>query len=169
MNAENQNPYEPTSVPVADVPAAGEAQLAERWKRFAAALVDALIIAVPASLVVFLVFGGLMSTGGFMAQLLQTVVGAAISFTAYVVINWKSLEASGQTIGKKLLKIRIVRMDGSAVGARHAIFRRYLPVQLAALVPFIGGLLAMVDALFIFRSSQRCLHDDFADTRVVDA
>lgn len=170
MNAESNNLYAPTEVHVDDVPQAGEVHLAQRWKRLVAAIVDALIVALPVSLVVFLLFGSLVpASGGLAMQLAFTLVGGALHFGLYAALNWKPLETRGQTLGKRLLKIRIERMDGSPVGARHALFRRYLPVQLASLIPFIGGILAMVDALFIFRTSQRCLHDSFADTRVVDA
>jgi hypothetical protein len=40
---------------------------------------------------------------------------------------------------------------------------------LLPLVPFLGGLVALVDVLFIFGPSKRCLHDLVAGTKVVEA
>ena len=37
-----------------------------------------------------------------------------------------------------------------------------------ASVPLVGSLYALVDALLIFRSSRKCLHDTIADTIVVN-
>ncbi|MEA2700447.1 MAG: hypothetical protein QOI66_4718, partial [Myxococcales bacterium] len=34
-------------------------------------------------------------------------------------------------------------------------------------IPYLGGLYALVDALFIFRDDRRCIHDLIAGTRVI--
>jgi len=41
-------------------------------------------------------------------------------------------------------------------------------VQIAVIVPFIGVLAVLVDALLIFRKQHNTLHDDIADTQVVE-
>jgi len=46
---------------------------------------------------------------------------------------------------------------------------RYVPVWLASSIPFIGGFLALIDILFIFREDRRCVHDMIAGTVVVEA
>ena len=38
-----------------------------------------------------------------------------------------------------------------------------------ALIPVVGWLYGLVDALMIFRDSRKCLHDNIADTIVVKA
>ena len=43
------------------------------------------------------------------------------------------------------------------------------PWGLLGLVPLIGWLFALADALLIFRDSRKCLHDNIADTIVVTA
>ena len=73
----------------------------------------------------------------------------------------------GQTIGKKLVAIRIVRKDGKPIDAIRIITHRILPVQLAGQVPCVGSLAVLVDALLIFRTDHNTLHDDIADTKVV--
>jgi len=48
---------------------------------------------------------------------------------------------------------------------------RILPVTIAGSIPYlrIGNLISLVDILLIFRSSRQRLHDQLADTIVVDA
>jgi len=36
-------------------------------------------------------------------------------------------------------------------------------------IPFLGRLVQFIDPLLIFRDSRRCLHDEIADTTVVNA
>jgi len=75
----------------------------------------------------------------------------------------------GQTFGKRAMGIRVVRMDGSRVAFSRFIFLRWLPVAVLGMIPFVGWIVNLVDPLLIFRESRQCLHDDFADTRVVTA
>lgn len=70
-----------------------------------------------------------------------------------------SLARRGQSIGKQLRGLRVVRSDGSTASVWRIVFWRnalLLPAQLT-----------LVDAAFILRSDQRCLHDLVADTKVV--
>jgi uncharacterized RDD family membrane protein YckC len=87
----------------------------------------------------------------------------------YLVYNVVLVYLYGQTFGKRLMNIRVVRMDGSRVAFSRFIFLRWLPVTLLSAIPVVGGLVALLDPLLIFRESSRCLHDDIADTRVVTA
>ena len=75
----------------------------------------------------------------------------------------------GQTVGKRLMGIRVVRMDGRRVTFARFIFLRWLPLVLLGLVPLVRYVIGLVDSLLIFRASSRCLHDDIADTQVVTA
>ena len=56
-------------------------------------------------------------------------------------------------------------MDGSPVSLGRLFFLRNLaPTLLSSLC---NGLFGLVDALFIFGEQQRCVHDHFADTKVI--
>ena len=92
-----------------------------------------------------------------------------LCFIGVVAWNCVLLHRRGQTIAKKLLGIRVVRKDGSRCGLTRIFFARYLPVTVLGLIPFVGGLVSLVDALLIFRDDRRCLHDEIADTIVVRA
>ena len=61
-------------------------------------------------------------------------------------------------------------VDAASNGAATAVKilgLRYVLVMLVAVIPFIGGLLGVIDFLFIFRSDRRCVHDLIAGTKVV--
>lgn len=73
----------------------------------------------------------------------------------------------GQTIGKRIVGIRVSRSDGSAVGFFRYLILRALPINLATRIPVVGLLLFFVDALMVFNRPRRCLHDYIADTIVV--
>ena len=79
---------------------------------------------------------------------------------------------SGQTIGKKIMRIRVVRCDGDRLGPWRWIFLRCLPIfALPALFfqhPVVGILIYLIELLLIFRDTKQCLHDQIADTMVVN-
>lgn len=75
----------------------------------------------------------------------------------------------GQTFGKRLMDIRVVRTDGSRVTFARFIFLRWLPLFVVRFVPLLNVVTLLLDPLLIFRDSRQCLHDAIADTRVVTA
>jgi uncharacterized RDD family membrane protein YckC len=85
------------------------------------------------------------------------------------VINCILLNMYGQTIGKRMLGIKVVRTDGDEVSLGRFIFLRFLPIALLGRIPFVGPIIGLVDCLLIFGDDRRCLHDVFADTIVVYA
>lgn len=92
---------------------------------------------------------------------------AAGSFVLFLVLHGYFLVMRGQTLGKMLLRIRIARPDGTAASPGRLIGLRYGLPALFGLVPAIGLAFTLIDSLFIFRASHRCLHDSFADTVVL--
>jgi len=73
--------------------------------------------------------------------------------------------ANGQTIGKKWLKIKVVRADGSPASLGRIFWLRNFVNGFLSLIPLYG----IIDSLFIFSESRQCLHDKIADTIVVNA
>jgi uncharacterized RDD family membrane protein YckC len=84
-----------------------------------------------------------------------------------IVINVSLLSRNGQTIGKRAVGTKIVRTDGSKVELSRLIALRWLPVFALRFIPFLGGLAGLADALVIFGSDRRCIHDYIADTIVI--
>jgi len=95
------------------------------------------------------------------------VIGLAL--LAYLVYSTILVFLYGQTLGKRMMGIRVVRMDGSRVAFSRFIFLRWLPTFLMRLIPIVGWFVPLLDPLLIFRDSRRCMHDEIADTRVVTA
>lgn len=92
------------------------------------------------------------------------VIGIALGIYTLVL-----LYRSGQTIGKKIVGIRIVRTDGSRAGLLRILGLRYVVPGLIGAIPFLGFFFVLADALVIFGEARRCIHDYIADTIVVDA
>jgi uncharacterized RDD family membrane protein YckC len=72
------------------------------------------------------------------------------------------IAASGQTMGKMMMGVKVVAMDGGAVPFGHAVLRAIL--WLLTIVPLgIGALPALLT------DDRRALHDRLANTRVIKA
>ncbi len=147
----------------------GMDDLASRWARLGAAIVDIIVMLIlyfPIAIVAGMIdFSDLEASQSISNQILSTVLSIAI----YLVINGYLLAQNGQTVGKLVLGIKMVRSNREKIGFGRIIGLRCLPVWIVTSIPLIGGLIGLVDALLVFREENNCLHDDIADTRVVRA
>ncbi|ULQ45572.1 RDD family protein [Flagellatimonas centrodinii] len=139
---------------------------ASRLNRLWAVLVDCLII-LPPSMVIGWGLGVFDYDDPSMAPIHIMLITAIASFFIYFAINWNNLK-QGQTWGKRALNIKIVGPDGDPLPIKDLLLKRYLFQYGIAYIPVIGGLLSMVDSLFIFGGSKQCLHDKVANTNVVN-
>ena len=160
------NPYETPQAAVAEPPGP-DSGLASRGQRFGGALIDGLIgMAAAFPLMSALGIWRYASTGGsppLAVQLLSGVLG----FVIFMIIHGYLLAKNGQTVGKRLIGTRIVDLENRRLPLSRLIGRRYLPVMVVTMIPGIGPFLSIIDALFIFRSDRRCVHDLIAGTKVV--
>jgi len=84
---------------------------------------------------------------------------------AYVVYEALMLQYSGgQTLGKKAVRIKVTNADGSELSAGQA-WARALSRQLMSYTYVLG----LVDALMVFTTNRRTLHDRIGKTIVVNA
>ena len=79
------------------------------------------------------------------------------------------MHKNGQTIGKKLLSIKVVRSDGSRASLARIFWLRNIVNAIPGAIPLLGNLYVLADHLFIFGEKRQCLHDKIADTIVVRA
>jgi uncharacterized RDD family membrane protein YckC len=175
---EASNPYSPPSAPVRDIQPAGVNELAGRGTRLGATLLDGLIagLLIYVPFVIALLTTGaagmtgangvfdpmaFLSSGALLALVPGTVIYAAI--TIWLVVR------NGQTIGKKLLAIKVVRTSGEKAGLGRIFWLRNVVISVISAIPIAGGIVALIDILLIFRESRKCLHDQIADTIVVTA
>jgi len=165
--------------------------LAERGARLLAASIDELIllgIALPALLTPIATHAVrldmptasapidplLIDTGQMESQLISAMLsGPGFVITVLALLAWCGITAwlvatNGQTIGKRMVGIKVVRTDGSPASFGRIFLMRNVVSTLPAFLPFIGLLYQLViDPIFIFQDSRRCLHDLIADTTVV--
>ena len=152
------------------------------WSRVGAALFDLLVISVPAVVLAVLIFGSVGAA--FSADDEFGVVTLILGLIAYVsllvaaVILYAPLlmrrtgERNGQTWGKQLVGIRVVRTNGVPMDFTHSAIREALVKGLglgfaSSIIPFIPYLL---DALWpLWDDEHRAIHDMVVGTRVVDA
>ena len=170
------NPYAPPSVeteaPARD-PAGGAVDLASRWQRLGAVLLDGVLGALASVPVYQSLFIGLRAQERSMNPFAPYVaagiwgVVAAVLGLGLLAVQAVLITRRGQSVGKILVGTRIATVAGAKADFVHAVLlRTWLPAAIA-LVPAVGGIVSLVDALFIFRSDKRCLHDLIAGTRVV--
>ena len=145
-----------------------EDELASRWNRLAASIIDGLTI-MPFTLTLMYFTGGFDGiTSGKQPSILYTFGIALVGVLVFVIIHGKLLISSGQTLGKKLLEIRIVKMDGGPVDM-PALLKRYGFYWFFPQIPIAGPFINLVNILFIFSQSKRCVHDLVGGTKVIKA
>ncbi|GAA3919997.1 RDD family protein [Luteimonas lutimaris] len=168
---DEQNPYRGPDAAVAEFSSADE--LAGRGARLGAAIIDGIIMLV--ILLPLMFMGGYWATAMAAAEAGQqvgfatTLLWVAIGFIVFAVVQAAPLNANGQTWGKKLLKIKIVDLDGQKPPLGRLLGLRYLPVQAVGVIPLLGSVIQVVNVLLIFRNDRRCGHDLIAGTKVVHA
>jgi len=171
------NPYAPPRATVRDVADPGaKSVLADRGTRLGAAVLDSIAF-------LTMVYGPLLAFGVMTAfasspfastspnaqaagGLLTMGLGAAlVGFAVWCTITVRFLLRNSQSIGKKILGIKVVRSNGAPVSFSRLFWLRNFLVWIVSLIPLFG----IVDSLFIFGESRQCLHDKIADTIVVVA
>lgn len=142
--------------------------LASRWSRLWASIIDSLImmlVIVPA-----MYFTGAFDdlANGVEPSLVYNLAIGLLGFVVFFLINGKFLISDGQTIGKKILGIKIVDLNGNLPGVKQHLLKRYAVYFIPGQVPVVGQIFSVVNILFIFGKEKRCLHDMVAGTKVVN-
>jgi uncharacterized RDD family membrane protein YckC len=166
------NPYAPPQAEVRDTVAHDEAELAGRGERFGAAVLDGIVVAVliGAPLMIGADFGAL-AAGNYAGAF----SGAGSALAGVGVLVWLGITAylvnkNGQTIGKKLVGIKVVRSDFSRASLGRIFWLRNFVNGIPGMIPLVGNFYGLVDHVFIFVGERRqCVHDKIADTVVVKA
>jgi len=162
----------------AAVPATGEGHLvlATWWRRVWATVIDLSLILLLAAAIVGLF--ALVFFSGTVEGAASLVVGILVACLAVVVavLVYPATAMSvldGQTVGKWLCGIRVVRTNGRPMNIgwsmlREAVIKWILFVFV--LSPVTGGVAWIVDVIWpLWDDERRALHDMLAGTRVVRA
>ncbi|MFZ5768606.1 MAG: RDD family protein [Bacillota bacterium] len=134
-------------------------QYASFWRRFAAALIDSLVVKAGA-----FVLGSVVGAACFSAGMTEEGASAAafvlgILFSLAYSVLFTGLV--GQTPGKMAVGIKVVLADGRVPGTGRAFLREVVGKFLSALVLCIGYFWMLWD------SERQCWHDKLVGTRVV--
>ena len=177
MASSVDNQYAPPKSAVADVGDEAAFNLASRSARLGAITLDGLIGFIafaPAYVMNFAALAQQARGNPLLVWVALAKTGAWFYFGVLVAllvlaIDLTLLAGNGQTIGKKLLGIKVVRVDGSPATLFRVFFIRYVCNTFLTLIPLLGSLYSLVDCLMIFGEKRRTVHDYIADTIVIKA
>ena len=160
------NPYAPPQAIVADIAEPiDRLMLADRGTRLGAAILDGIIFAgmVYLPLVLTLLAGGAAGQEGDGVMALIGFSLAGIGLVAWIWLTVRYVLRNGQSIAKKMTRIKVVRRDGSPVNLGRIFWMRNVANTILSIIPLYG----LIEILFIFSESRQCIHDKLADTIVV--
>jgi len=141
-----------------------EVEAASRLSRLAARFLDGLLLFAPLPL------------------LFMGVPAMLLGFAVLLIGQIWLLVSRGQTLGKKALDIYIMRSDGGLPHVGWLLLREFAIPAAVGLLRYAGrhdpspigqafqvllGFVGLIDILFIFSPTRRCLHDLVAGTHVV--
>jgi len=159
--------FQPPASVLEDVPET-PLELAQRGTRLGAVILDGLVFAT-SGIVAAITIPIAIAWRAESSSMILPLVILGLWVTGLIIWNVIWVHKYGQTIGKRILKIRVVRSNGERASLGRIFFLRYFVLALAGAVPFIGGIITLVDTLLIFRDNCQCLHDQLADTIVINA
>jgi uncharacterized RDD family membrane protein YckC len=168
-----------------DIPGRGAVRLASVSQRFLARLIDSVILGVVITIILSIgmaIFIGGLSTTSFDESGNPTSgTGAGIGFGAIFLCGFIAIvilyayEAVmigfwGATLGKMIMKVKVVKPRNGSVPGIGAGVVRYLIPGVCALIPFIGWigtLLCFLSVTFDSSGRRQGWHDKVANTVVV--
>lgn len=144
----------PLSTPTATISATSI--YAGFWKRFAALLLDSVILAVAGGVTGF-IFGLIVSKPSASAEALLNVISIVLGWLYFSLMESSSNQA---TVGKMALGIKVTDIDGNRISFARAT-GRYFAKIISGLILLIGYIMAA------FTEKKQALHDMIAGTLVV--
>ena len=165
-------------------PAMPAVEVSTWGRRFGAWLIDSLIFGIPFFMIMFGRIGAEMDAAGVidpisgepsqsaMETVMNDMLGFITGMTAvyYVVFALYLIlmhGTVGSTLGKMATGIKVVKADGSKCDLPTAA-KRALVYPIAALVPFVGGLIALLNGLWpLWDSKKQSLGDKVGGSYVV--
>jgi len=151
-----------TSLLVDEPPQTEIIHVARRGARFVAKLIDFGLVAV------FALVGQISELLFGPRAPLSVALTAILSLAFWAVSIWL-LAIRGQSPGKIVMKVAIVDPDSAFPPGylRAAVIREGPLIVLSVVNPFSSFVYLLVDSVFIFGPSRRCLHDRLARTKLI--
>jgi uncharacterized RDD family membrane protein YckC len=111
--------------------------------------------------------GGLVSP--YLPPIPEVVVSIilVVLFISAPVFQLYLIEKRGQSIGKKIMKIRIMHQSGAKPSSDRLFFMRYFVPAAIMAIPLVGWGFLLFDLIYLFNEDRRTLRDLMAQTIVV--
>lgn len=138
------------------------------WDRFKAHFVDAMLVYIPGTLIYYLLLPHFLTVEPFNAGYVLIRLFLAVYLNAGQLISWIFLwKTNGYTPGKKLVKQKVVRMNGRRLTLKDAFVRDFLIKGVCNLCSF--GLMNIASIIVGYlKANNRTLHDIAAYTVTID-
>ncbi|MGM9923621.1 MAG: RDD family protein [Bacillus sp. (in: firmicutes)] len=122
------------------------------WKRFAAGILDSFAVGIPLMIILMII-----NVDEMQEEMIMSIV--QLLYLLILPVVWH-----GYTVGKKLMDIRIVRVDGKKVGIGTMLLRNVVASLVYVMTLGIGYI---VSAFMVgLRKDHRAIHDFIAGTYV---
>jgi len=152
--------------------------LASRWRRLFATAIDALLV--PGLTLFLVMLTGVVEDAEDFVDRWWVFHVLLLAISSYLLLNGYLLWHKGQTLGKALLGIAVIRVPaGRAIGPDETfefipagfwkmvcIRALFFPLLFVGIIPYFA-ILPLLDQVFIFGRQRRCLHDWISGTLVV--
>jgi uncharacterized RDD family membrane protein YckC len=152
-------------------PMFGSVELATWWSRVGAALLDGIFAFLP--LIIAIPFAASDSSGLHVVAGILAILWFAWSFFIYYpVFMQRAGERNGQSLGKQVAGIRVIRDGGEPMNYGWALLRQFVVIYL--LFGVLGSIFFSIPILLdylwpLWDESNRALHDMIVSTHVVRA
>jgi Predicted membrane protein/domain len=144
------------------------------WIRFAARLIDGLVLGVPLLILAAVLIPNLLRTQGdasnsaFPAFAAFGLTFFLIYFVVVICYEVVLLRYRGATLGKMACGLKVVRSDGSSLGWGVSIGRFVMWNVVTSGIPYLNFIFMLISGIMAGTDGQkRALHDRVCDTRVV--
>ncbi|TQS21794.1 RDD family protein [Microbispora sp. KK1-11] len=170
------------------IPPGAPAPLAEWWQRLVARIIDGVIVGIPFAIITLVITGIVVTnasvditsgvynpgSGYFLASLLTSILGGLVM----VVYEFLMLRAQGQTLGKKVMGIKVVPVGGTldagglpqdAALKRAGVLYVFEFLQWIPVISYLASLGSLLNVLWLLwdKPLHQALHDKVANTVVV--
>lgn len=174
----SENPFEaPRQLgpPPEAIRTTGDSELATLGTRFLGSIIDGLLIGALMLPILFVVvipmiFGVTLAEAGVLAyNPLYILIGFVLGQVIFLLIQGYLLANNGQTVGKLVLRTRIVDSETKQILPFGPLYlKRYFLPSLMYSIPMVGPFLSLINACLIFRGNRKCMHDEIAGTSVIN-
>lgn len=129
------------------------------WVRWVAYMADAIILIIPVSLLKFL--GAFVFLGASASTTTVDNIGSIINILVVWVYFILMTNYKGATLGKMLVGIKVVGVDGNKLSFGKVVLRETVGKFVSTLIIFIGYI------MIAFTENKQGLHDKIANSQVV--